>query len=147
VSEETESLQRVPLFADLPAETLAALAARLRRQMPPDTPVVYQLRVLTQRLRDQNGRLETLMTRDVAGRVADCLLRLARTQETPQPDGKVCVDARLTQSDIAALVGATRERVSRALTAFRASGALAWDKDKSRWIILNSAALAKRAQM
>lgn len=146
MSKETESLQRVPLLADLPAETLAALAGRLRRRMPPDTPVVYRLRVLTQRLRDQNGRMETLMTRDMAGRVADCLLRLARTQGTPQPDG-ICVDARLTQGDIAALVGATRERISRTLSAFRASGALAWDKDKSRWIILNLTALAKRAQM
>ena len=87
------------------------------------------------------------MTRDVAGRVADCLLRLARTHGLPLPGGTLCVDVALTQGDIAALVGATRERVSRALTAFRKSGTLSWDKNKSRWVILNSPALAKRAEM
>jgi len=231
MSKETDSLQRVPLFAEMPAEILTALAGRLRRRrLPADTPVVYKgdpsgamyliasgrvkvhqataggdevilnvlgagdffgemslldglprsadistledtellllegealrdainaqpaiawtlLRVLTLRLRDQNERLEMLMTRDVAGRVADCLLRLARTQGTPVPGGKTCVDVSITQGDIAALVGATRERVSRALTAFRASGAIVWDKDKSRWVIVSSAALTKRAQM
>ncbi len=105
------------------------------------------LRVLTQRVRDQNERAEMLMTRDVAGRVAGELLRLARTHGVPLPGNKICVDVALTQGDIAALVGATRERVSRALTAFRTSGAITWDKDKSRWIIVNSAALTKRAQM
>ena len=231
MSKETEILQRVPLFAQMPVETLTALAGRLRRRrMPPDTPVVYKgdpsgalylivsgrvkvhqataggdevilnvlgpgdffgemsliddgpvsadistledtellllegdalrdtlhaqpsvawtlLRVLTQRVRDQNERAEMLMTRDVAGRVAGELLRLARTHGTPLPGGSTCVDVALTQGDIAALVGATRERVSRALTAFRASGTIAWDKGKSRWIILNAAALTKRAQM
>ncbi len=231
MSKEIEMLQRVPLFAEMPAEILTALAGRLRRRrLPADTPVVYKgdpsgamyliasgrvkvhqataggdevilnvlgpgdffgemslldglprsadistlettellllegealrdtihaqpavawtlLRVLTQRLRDQNERLEMLMTRDVPGRVADCLLRLARTHGTPLPGNKTCVDVSITQGDIAALVGATRERVSRALTAFRTSGAITWDKDKSRWIIVSSAALAKRAQM
>jgi len=88
------------------------------------------------------------MTRDVAGRVADRLLGLARAQGTLLPGGKgVRIDAPLTRSDIAALIGATRERVSRALTAFRASGAIAWDKDAGRWIILDRKALEKRAQM
>ena len=89
-----------------------------------------------------------LMTRDVPGRVAGCLLRLAKTQGTLLPDGKsIQLAVRLNQSDIGALVGATRERVSRALTAFRASGAIAWDKDGGHWIIRNPASLAKRAEM
>ncbi len=88
------------------------------------------------------------MTRDVAGRVADRLLKLAASQGSPAPDGKgVRLDVCLTQSDIAALIGATRERVSRALTAFRKSGAIVWDKDGGCWIIRNKAALAKRAEM
>ncbi len=231
MSKETEILQRVPLFSDLPADALAALAGRLRRRrMPAGTPVVYKgdpsgamyliasgrvkvhgatasgddiiltvlgpgdffgemslldgeprsadistlepsellllegdalretiseqplvawtlLKILSQRLRDQNERTETLMTRDVAGRVADCLLRLAKTQGVPLPGGGIRVAVTLTQSDIAALVGATRERVSRALTAFRASGTLLWDKPTGCWIICKPAVLAKRAQM
>lgn len=237
MSQETEILQKVPLFAGLPAEALAALAGRLRRRkMPAGTPVVYKgdpsgalylivsgrvkvhqataggdevildilgpggffgemslidggprsadistleavevlllegdalqktvteqpavawtlLQILSRRVRDQNERAEILMTRDVAGRVADCLLRLANTQGTPlssdsgYPNGSIRIDVSLTQSDLAALIGATRERVSRALTAFRTSGALAWDKDANRWVICKPAALAKRAEM
>ena len=159
MSQETEILKNVPLFAGLGEEALAALAARLRRRkMPAGTPIVYKgdpagalyliasgrvkvheatlsgdevihnllgpgnffgemslldgqprsadvstlqatellllegealrqtvqeqpavawtlLRILSQRLRDQNDRAEMLMTRDVAGRVADQLLR------------------------------------------------------------------------
>ena len=57
------------------------------------------------------------------------------------------VKVSLTQSDIAALVGATRERVSRALSAFRTSGTIAWNKPAGRWIICKPSVLEKRAQM
>ena len=111
------------------------------------------LQILSRRVRDANMQAEMMMTRDVPGRVAACLLRLAETQGTslpsggPYPVGSVRVNVSLTQSDLAALIGATRERVSRALTAFRASGAIAWDKDTGRWIICRPALLAKRAEM
>jgi len=230
MSQETEILRNVPLFAGLDEDALTILAARLRRRkMPPGTPIVYKgdpagplyliasgrvkihqatasgdevilevmgpgdffgdmslldgqprsadvstlqatellllegealrqtvqeqpavawtlLRILSQRLRDMDDRAEMLMTRDVAGRVADWLLRLARSHGTPLPDSKsIRLDVSLTQSDIAALIGATRERVSRALTAFRKSGAITLDE--GHWIIRNKAALAKRAEM
>ena len=231
MSLNAESLQRVPLFAGLPAETLAALAARLRRRtLPGGTPVVYKgdpsgslyliesgrvkvhqatasgsevilnilgpgdffgemslldgqprsadistlepsallllegealrgllmdqpaaawtlLQILSLRVRDANMQAEMMMTRDVPGRVAACLLRLAETQGTALPNGSLRVNVSLTQSDLAALIGATRERVSRALSAFRESGAIQWDKDAARWLICKPAALAKRAEM
>ncbi len=231
-TKDADILRRVPLFAGLADDALAALAGRLRRRkMPAGTPIVYKgdpsgalyliaqgrvkvhqatasgdevileilgpgdffgemslldgqprsadvstldraellllegdalretiseqpavawtlLRILSSRLRDQNERAEMLMTRDVAGRVADRLLRLSQSQGTLLGDGKsVRLDVTLTQSDIAALIGATRERVSRALTAFRASGAISYDKDGGRWIIHKPATLAKRAEM
>lgn len=148
---EMSLLDGLPRSADISTLENAELlleGAALRDTIHAQPAVAWTLlRALTQRLRDQNERLEMLMTRDVADRVADCLLRLARTHGTPLPGSKTCVDVSLTQGDIAALVGATRERVSRALTAFRASGAILWDKDKSRWMIVSSAALTKRAQM
>ena len=150
---EMSLLDGQPRSADIstlePVELLLLEGAALRETITEQPAVAWTLlQILTQRLRDQNERAEMLMTRDVAGRVADCLLRLAKSQGVPLPDGKgVCVDVSLTQSDIAALVGATRERVSRALTAFRTSGILVWDKPKGRWIIAKPAALAKRAQM
>ena len=150
---EMSLLDGQPRSADvstLQATELLLLEGEALRETITEQPAVAWtlLRILSQRLRDQNDRAEMLMTRDVAGRVADQLLKLSQSQGTPLPDGKgIRLDVCLTQSDIAALIGATRERVSRALTAFRKSGAILWDKDEGRWIIRNRAALAKRAEM
>ena len=132
-----------------PTELLLLDGDALREIVTAQPAVAWTLlRILSERVRDQNNQMEMLMTRDVAGRVADRLLTLARSQGTPLPDGKsIRIDVSLTQSDIAALIGATRERVSRALTAFRTSGAIVWDKDTSHWIIKNRRILEKRAEM
>ncbi len=150
---EMSLLDGQPRSADVstlePSELLLLEGDALRETLTGHPAVAWTLlRILSQRLRDQNDRASILMTRDVAGRVADRLLGLARSQGTLLPDGKsIRIDVPLTQSDIAALIGATRERVSRALTAFRASGAIRWDRDAARWIILDRKALEKRAQM
>lgn len=131
------------------AELLLLEGAALRDIVAEQPSVAWTLlRILSQRLRGQNDRTEMLMTRDVTGRVADQLLRLAKSQGTLLPDGKsIRLEVTLTQSDFAALIGATRERVSRALSSFRTSGAIDWDKEEGRWIIRNPAALLKRAEM
>lgn len=142
-------------ISTLETTTLLLLEGDALREIVTERPAVAWtlLQILSRRVRDQNNQAELLMTRDVPGRVAACLLRLAETQGTPlppggvYPQGSVRVNVSLTQSDLAALIGATRERVSRALTAFRASGTIQWDKDASRWIICRPALLAKRAEM
>ena len=105
------------------------------------------LRTLSERLREQNEKIEMLMTRDVTGRVAGLLLRLAATQGHPRPDGWVRIEVNLSQSDIAAFVGATRERVCRVLAAFRTQKLILWDTGSGRWIVCNRDALARRAEM
>ena len=108
---------------------------------------VALLRILSERLREQNEKIEMLMTRDVTGRVAGLLLRLAATQGRGLPGGTVRIEVNLSQSDIANFVGATRERVSRVLTAFRTQKLILWDKAASRWVVCQREALAKRAEM
>ena len=150
---EMSLLDGQPRSADVstlePSELLLLDGEALRDTITQQPTVAWTLlRLLSQRLRDQNEQTEVLMTRDVAGRVADKLLHLARSQGTLLPDGKsIRLDVRLTQGDLAALIGATRERVSRALTTFRKSGVIEWDKAGSHWIIKNQAALTKRARM
>ena len=150
---EMSLLDGQPRSADVstlePSELLLLGGDALRETIHQQPAVAWTLlRLLSQRLREQNAQSEMLMTRDVAGRVADRLLRLARSQGTLQPDGKsIQLDVRLTQSDIAALVGATRERVSRALSAFRTSGAIAWNKETGCWLLKSPEMLAKRAEM
>ena len=105
------------------------------------------LGALSLRLRDQNAQIEMLMTRDVAGRVANLLLHLGDTQGRTLAGGQVRIEVSLTQSDIAAFVGATRERVSRVLTGFRGQGAIVWEKSSGHWLICKREILSRRAAM
>jgi CRP/FNR family cyclic AMP-dependent transcriptional regulator len=66
------------------------------------------LRDLTQRLRLLTDNMKSLALMDVYGRVARTLLNMAT-----ENDGKLVIGQKLTQQDIANMVGASREMVSR----------------------------------
>ncbi len=68
------------------------------------------LRILSGRLRLANERIQALCALDVYGRVARQLQSFARQYGQRDANGIVTIPIRLTQSDIASLVGATRER-------------------------------------
>jgi CRP/FNR family cyclic AMP-dependent transcriptional regulator len=68
------------------------------------------IRGLIARTRRTTESLKDLALLDVYGRVAKLLLELAR-----EADGRLVIDERLTQQDIADLVSASREMVSRIL--------------------------------
>jgi len=149
---EMSLLDGLPRAADvstLEPTTLALLDGVGLRDMMTARPALAweMMRTLVGLLRAQNAQVELLMTQDVAGRVAGLLLTLAQKRGTLLDDGKhIRIDVALTQADIAASVGATRERVSRALSGFRAQHAIARDKASGHWTVLNPAILDKRAQ-
>ena len=68
------------------------------------------MQALAKRLRDADRKISTLALMDVYGRVANTLLELAITT-----NGKVVVGEKLSQQDIANMVGASREMVNRIL--------------------------------
>ena len=151
---EMALIEREPRSADVttiePSELAQMDGEDLRKVMEEQPAIAWALlRNLSQKVREQNERIEMLATRDVAGRVAATLLKLAASQGTalPPDSRRIRIEANLTQSDIAAIVGATRERVSRALSSFAKQGAILWDKGGKRWIICNQVALRKRADM
>lgn len=78
------------------------------------------------RLSDQTGDLILL---DLGGRLAKLLLRLAqdRVLDGTADDGDVVLDLGLSQSDFAAMVGATRQAVNRALQLLAARGLISLD--------------------
>ena len=78
---------------------------------------------LTKRLRNLTDSVKSLALMDVYGRVARTLLSLATEQ-----DGKMIVNQRLTQRDIAAMIGASREMVSRILKDLTIGGYITVDK-------------------
>jgi CRP/FNR family cyclic AMP-dependent transcriptional regulator len=65
---------------------------------------------LAKRLRDADRKISNLALMDVYGRVASTLLDLAVSS-----DGKLVIGVRLSQQDIANMVGASREMVNRIL--------------------------------
>ena len=81
------------------------------------------LQVLARRLRETDELVEDAIFLDVPGRLAKKLLELAEDYGREGPDGTV-IGIRLTQSDLAAMVGATRESVNKHLSAFRARGTI-----------------------
>lgn len=130
-----------------PTEVAILEGAALHELVAAQPDVAWALlSALSRRVREQNRQMEMLMTRDVAGRVAALLLNLSGTQGRPAPDGRgVRIEASLTQSDIASFVGATRERVSRALSGFRSQGAIFWDG--AHWVVLKPDVLTRRAEL
>jgi CRP/FNR family cyclic AMP-dependent transcriptional regulator len=68
------------------------------------------IRGLARRLRELTENVRNLALMDVYGRVARTLLDLAEDQ-----DGKLVITQKLTQREIASMVGASREMVSRIL--------------------------------
>jgi CRP/FNR family cyclic AMP-dependent transcriptional regulator len=100
--------------------------------------------ILSKRLRLTNANLLSMATLDVPGRVASQLLVLANEYGQQIPEG-IRIPIRLTQSDLAALVGASRVRVNQAFGQLRKRGAISVGKD-GRTVVLDGEALARRAR-
>ena len=78
---------------------------------------LYMMRGLAARLRMADHRIESLALLDVYGRVAQALLELSELR-----DGVKVVARRLTKQDLAKMVGASREMVSRVMKDLTAQG-------------------------
>jgi CRP-like cAMP-binding protein len=94
------------------------------------------VRLLVQRLRTTDEALADAVLLDVPGRTAKRLLELA--------GGGDEIATQLTQEELASLIGASRERVNKALSTFQRLG---WIEsiERGRYRILNRPALEQRA--
>jgi len=101
--------------------------------------------ILSRRLRLADTHTRSLAALDVHGRVAAQLLAFAREYGEPLPDGGTLIPLRLTQTDLAGLVGASRVRVNQALGYYRKRGSISLNKDH-RIIVRDEESLALRAR-
>ncbi len=90
---------------------------------------IQVLEILSKRLRKTDDKVEDLVVLDVYGRVAKKLLDLAHEHGIQVEDG-VRIDIRLTQQDLASMVGASRESVNKVLGYFTEKGYISSDKHK-----------------
>jgi CRP/FNR family cyclic AMP-dependent transcriptional regulator len=101
-------------------------------------------RILSKRVRVANARLIAMASLDVPGRVASQVLSLAREYGQKSPEGRR-IPMRLSQADLAALVGASRVSVNQALGRLRKGGAISTAED-GRLIVRDEEALSRRAR-
>lgn len=101
--------------------------------------------ILSRRLRLADTHTRSLAALDVHGRVAAQILAFAREYGQSLPDGGTLIPLRLTQTDLAGLVGASRVRVNQALGYFRKRGSISIDHSH-RITVHDEEALARRAR-
>jgi CRP/FNR family transcriptional regulator, cyclic AMP receptor protein len=79
-------------------------------------------------LRRLTTHVEELHFLDITGRLAARLVRLAQEGGSAAPDGAVRLRANLTQADLAAMVGCTRQSVNKLLGQFTDDGLIRQDR-------------------
>jgi CRP/FNR family transcriptional regulator, cyclic AMP receptor protein len=102
---------------------------------------IDMMRVLSRRLRETDEFIEDAIFLDVPGRLAKKLLELANQYGRHTPIGTV-ISLRMTQQELATMVGATRESVNKHLRSYRSRGIL--EIDRQRIIILRPSELQRR---
>jgi CRP/FNR family transcriptional regulator, cyclic AMP receptor protein len=90
------------------------------------------LRQVAVRLASREALIDDLLSLDVKSRLAKALLGLAASHGEPDPGGGTRISLHLTHRDLAGMVGASRENVSRALGSFRRRGFIEYDSDAIR---------------
>jgi len=81
------------------------------------------MQLLSRRLRETTDQVRSMASMDVSRRTIQALLQLAKRQGVPSSDGIRL--GRLTQQDLASLIGTSRESVNRALRALARKGLVA----------------------
>ena len=98
--------------AEVQTDVLMLGRIEFARCLPENSSMAYAvMRGLVQRLRHADRKIESLALMDVYGRVARALLEFA----TETGDGDMLIREKISRQDIAKMVGASREMVSRVM--------------------------------
>lgn len=98
---------------------------------------------LAKELRRLTGQVEELFFLDLSGRLATRLARLAEEAQ-PNAEGEVHLSWPYTQSDLAAMIGGTRQSVNRLLSEFVDEGLVRLERDSL--VICDVQQLARRGE-
>lgn len=117
--------------AETPCEVWLLERAALEACLSRSNAMIYALMcTLVRRLRHAYAHIALLATLDVAGRLACTLLERGEAGG----DGRWRLDGRISRTELALRVGATRERVSRVLAEFERRGHIVAHPDGGWWI-------------
>lgn len=117
--------------AEIQTDVLILGRAEFARCLPENTSMAYAvMRGLVQRLRSADRKIESLALLDVYGRVARALLEAAK----PDEDGRLVIRDRVSRQDVAKMIGASREMVSRVMKDLEDRGFIEVDEDGNTYI-------------
>ena len=101
------------------------------RCLPENSSMAYAvMKGLVQRLRHADRKIESLALMDVYGRVARALLESA----VPDREGNTVIRDKVSRQDLAKMVGASREMVSRVMKDLEERGFIETRADGSMWV-------------
>lgn len=142
-----DNIGRSATVVTLETSTLLAINRETFDRCLQTMPIMtYNLvRILSRRLRISGAQVQAIATLDVFGRVARQLLTFAQEYGQPIRDKGILIPLRLTQSDLADLVGASRVRVNQVLVFFKQQQYISVDSN-NRITILDSESLLQRCQ-
>lgn len=106
---------------------------------------VALLRQLAGRLRRATSWIRALSSQDVYGRIAQQLLYLAEMHGQDLPGGGRRIQLRLTQNDLAGIIGASRESVNKAMGYYKSKGYITVDNATYHVTLCDRDALERRA--
>ena len=119
-----DSLHRSADVATLEATTLVAIDRPDFEHLVNTVPAFTRnlMRTLVRRLRLANVCIQAHCTMDVEQRIARQVIEFAENYGKTLPDGDKLIPIRLTQSTLAEIVGASRERVNQVMVYYRKKG-------------------------
>jgi len=118
--------------AEMQTDVLKLGRAEFAKCLPENTSMAYAvMKGLVQRLRHADRKIETLALMDVYGRVAKAMLEFA----VPDGTGQMVVKEKISRQDLAKMVGASREMVSRVMRDLEERGLIESRPDGSMLII------------
>lgn len=102
-------------------------------------------RILAKRLRHANGLIQALASREVESRIAYQILIFAELYGKPSANGDIFIPIRLTQGDIASMIGASREHTNKVIVSYKERKYISIDSSY-HIIVHNPQALSSRCQ-
>ena len=119
--------------ADLQTDALILGRQEFARCLPENNSMAYAvMKGLVQRLRHADRQIESLALRAVYGRVARTLLEFASDLDA---DGNAVIRERVSRQDVAKMVGASREMVSRVMKSLEERGFIETRADGSLLVL------------
>ncbi|HYW56738.1 MAG TPA: Crp/Fnr family transcriptional regulator [Polaromonas sp.] len=117
--------------AEVQTDVLVVGRPEFIRCLPENSSMAYAvMNGLVQRLRQADRKIESLALMDVYGRVARALLESA----VPDREGNTIIRDKVSRQDLAKMVGASREMVSRVMKDLEERGFIETRTDGSMWV-------------